>query len=140
MELLEVDEGGPLVPLLRQQIELIKLRRAVKNLADAPHHALVDHAAADAESIPELERAFGKTDRARALADPVGIIKQHDGLAALRQIDRERQSDRPGADHHHGMFSRVSTAPVLIGVAAITELISGLAHAHVAVPKRLPPA
>ena len=104
IELLQVDEGGPLVPLLRQQIELIKLRGAVKNLADAPHHALVDHALADAEPVPELQRAFGKADRARALADPVGIVEQHDGLAALRQIDRERQPDRPGADHHHRML------------------------------------
>src|SRR6266851_1837322 len=51
IKLLQVDEGGPFVSLLRQQIELIKRRFAVENLADAPHHALVDHAAADAEPI-----------------------------------------------------------------------------------------
>ena len=130
IELLEVDEGGPLVALLRQQIELIKLRGAVKDLADAPHHALVDHAAADAEPVPEFQRALGKADRARALADPVGIVEQHHRLAALRQIDRKRQPDRPGADHHHGIFGRIGAGPILIGMAAITELGFGwLRHA-----------
>jgi hypothetical protein len=38
------------------------------------------------------------------------------------------------------MFSRVSTGPILIGVAAISELISGLRHAHVALAKRRRPA
>ncbi len=115
IELLQVDEGGPLVPFLRQQIELIKQRRAVKNPADAPHHALVDHALADAEPVPEFERALGKADRARALADPVGVVEQHHGLAALRQIDRERQPDRAGADHDHGIFGDLGVGPILIG-------------------------
>ena len=47
----------------------------------------------------------------------------------LRQIDRKRQSDRPGADHYHGMLSSLGTGPILIGVAAVTELVSGLRHA-----------
>ncbi len=64
----------------------------MKDLADAPHHALVDHAVADAEPIPELQRALREADRARAFADPVGIVEQHHALAALRQIDRERQA------------------------------------------------
>src|SRR6185312_9064401 len=89
IELLEIDESGTLVPGLRQQVELIKLRGAVKNLADAPDHALVDHAVADAEPIPEFQRAFGETDRARAFADAVGVVEQHDLVAALRQIDRK---------------------------------------------------
>ena len=58
IELLQVDEGRPLVALLRQQVELVELLLAVKDLADAPHHALVDHALADAEPVPEFERAF----------------------------------------------------------------------------------
>ena len=93
-------KAGRLWPCLRQQVELIELRGAVKDPADAPHHALVDHALADAEPVPVLQRALGKADRARALADPVGVVEQHDRLAALRQIDRKRQPDRSGADHH----------------------------------------
>ena len=85
---------------------------------------------ADAEPVPEFERALGKADRARPLADPVGIVEQHDGLAALRQIDRERQPDRPGADHHHGMFGRIGAGAILVGMAAIAELDFGwLRHA-----------
>ena len=100
-------KAGRLWPCFRQQIELIELRGAVKNPADAPHHALVDHALADAEPVPVLERALGKADRARALADPVGIVEQHDALAALRQVDRERQPDRSGADDDDRMFGCV---------------------------------
>ena len=122
IELLQVDEGRPLVPLLRQQVELIELRGAVKDLADAPHHALVDHALADAEPVPIFQRALGEADRARALADPVGVVEQHHLLAALRQIDRERQPDRPGADHDDRMLGDVGRGPVLIGVTAIAEL------------------
>ena len=141
IELLEIDESGSLVALLGQQIKLIKLRRTVENLADAPYHPLVDHAAADAEPVPVLEGALGETDRARPLADPVGIIEQHDGLAALRQIDRERQPDRSGADHHDGMFGSIRASPILIGVTAIAELGFGLRHAlNVALAKGRAPA
>ncbi len=58
IELLQVDKSRPLVPLLGQQIELVEQLLTVKDLADAPHHALVDHALADAEPVPEFERAF----------------------------------------------------------------------------------
>ncbi len=117
---------------LRQQVELVELRVAVKNLADAPDHALVDHALADAKPVPVFQRAFRKADRARALADPVGVIEQHDGLAALRQIDRQRQSDRPGADHDDRVFGQTRAGPVLIGVPAIAELGFGRGHAILA--------
>ena len=128
IELLEVDEGGPLVAFLRQQVELIKLLVAVKNLADAPHHALVDHALADAEPVPVFQRALGKADRARSLADPVGIVEQHDGLAALREVNRQRQPDRPGANHHNGVVRRVAVLALLIGRSAIAELDFGGRH------------
>ena len=90
IELLQIDEGGPLMALFRQQVELIELRVAVKDLADAPHHALGHHAIADAEPIPIFKRALREADRARALADPVSIIEQDHAMAALRQIDRKR--------------------------------------------------
>ena len=64
VKLLQIDEGRPLMAFLRQQVELVELGGAVKNLADAPHHALVDHALADAEAIPEFERALGEADGA----------------------------------------------------------------------------
>jgi len=43
-------------------------------------------------------------------------------MAALRQIDRQRQPDRSGPDHHHRMARRICGGPVLIGMAAIAEL------------------
>src|ERR1700733_1402865 len=102
----------------------------MKNPADAPDHALVDHAIGDAEPIPEFEGPLGKADRARPLADPVGIVEQDDGLAALRQVDRKRQPDRAGPDHHHRVFGRLRAGAILIGMAPIAELDFGwLRHA-----------
>ena len=122
IELLQVDKSWPLVTLLGQQVELIELGIAVKNLASAPNHALFDHAAADAEPIPIFQRALGEADRARALADAVGVIEQHHGLTALRQVDRQRQPDRPGADHDDGMLGSVGRGAILVGMPAIAEL------------------
>ena len=50
-------------------------------------------------------------------------------LAALRQVDRKRQPDRPRADHHDRMLGHVSARPILIGMAAVAELGFGLRHA-----------
>src|ERR1700739_288013 len=107
----------------------------MENLPDAPHHALVDHALADTEPVPELQRAFRKADRARALADPIGVVEQHDALATLRQIDRKRQPDRPCAHHHNRTVRDIAIDPILIGVATITELGLGLRHAHIALAR-----
>ncbi|MGY4300174.1 hypothetical protein ACVWXN_008269 [Bradyrhizobium sp. i1.4.4] len=124
--LLEIDEGRPLVTVLGQQVELVKLRLAMEDAADAPHHALLDHAVADAEPIPIFERPLGEADRARAFADPVGIIQKDDALAALGKVDRERQPHRPRADDHHGMLGRTLAGTILVGMAAIAELGFGL--------------
>src|SRR4030095_6284582 len=116
-------------------------RRTVKNLADAPHHALIHHAVTNAEPIPVLQRAFGKTDRARPLADAVGIIEQHNRLTPLRQIDRKRQPDRPGAHHDNEILGRIGASAILIGVAAVAELDFGLRHALTLLwPRDLVPA
>ena len=53
----------------------------------------------------------------------------HDGLAALRQIDRQRQPDRPGADHDDRILGHISARPILIGLPAIAELGFRLRHA-----------
>ena len=123
--LLQIDEGRHLVTVFRQQIELIEQLILKKDLADLPDHALFDHALGDAEAIPQFQRALGETDGARALTDPVGIIQHHDGMAALCQIDGERQADRPRPDHHHRMAGGIRRRPALIGVAAIAKLGDG---------------
>src|SRR6266576_2728595 len=118
MELLEVDESRLLVPLLRQQIELIKQRRAVKNPADAPHHALADHAATDAEPVPVLKGALGKADRTRPLTDPVGIVEQYDRQTARRQqLPRDiappqyrSDPDRRGGNSRTGIWTAAPCA------------------------------
>ena len=72
---------------------------------------------ADAEPIEDFQRALRPADAARAFADAIRIVEQHDGHAALRKIDRGRKPDRPGADHDDRMPR--DRGRVLIGGAAI---------------------
>ena len=43
-------------------------------------------------------------------------------MAALRQIDRKRQSHRTRADHDDRMFGDIRAGPILVGMTAIAEL------------------
>ncbi|MGY3077503.1 DNA-binding MarR family transcriptional regulator [Bradyrhizobium sp. LM6.10] len=120
--LLEVDEGRPLVTVFRQQVELVELGLAVEDAADAPDHALLDHAVADAEPVPIFQRTFREADRARAFADTIGVIQEDDALAALGEVDRQRQPDRASTNDHDRMLGRALAGTILIKVAAIAEL------------------
>jgi hypothetical protein len=120
--LLQIDKGRHLVAVVRQQIELIQQIVFEKDLADLPDDSLLDHALANAETIPQLQRPFREANRARAVADPVGVIQHDDRMAALRQIDRQRQPDRPCPDDHDRMARGIRGRPVLVGMAAIAEL------------------
>src|SRR6202035_4730106 len=88
IKLLQVDEGGHLVPLLRQQIEGEEKRVAVENLAELPGHAVRNQALADAKPVENFQRSLRPADAARAFADTVRIVDQHDRNVALRKIDR----------------------------------------------------
>ncbi|BBO08844.1 hypothetical protein TM102_03140 [Bradyrhizobium sp. TM102] len=112
--------------VLRQEVELVEQGLPVEDPADAPHHALGDHAVADAEPVPIFQRPLREADRARTFANAVGVIQQDDALTALGKIDRERQPDRAGADNHDRMLGRALAGAVLIGMAAIAELGFGL--------------
>ena len=108
--------------VFRQQVEAIDHIVVQENLADLPDHALVHHSRADAEAIPQFQRAFRKADRTGAVADPVCVIQQHHGMATLSQIDRQSQANGACSDHHHRMARGIGGASVLIGMAAIAEL------------------
>ncbi len=123
--LLEIDERRHLVAVVRQQVELVEQVVLEKDLADFPDHALLDHALADAEPVPQFQRALRKADRARAVADPVGIVEHDDAVSALRQIDGQRQPDRTSPDDDHRMARGVRRRAVLVGMAAIAELGDG---------------
>ena len=43
-------------------------------------------------------------------------------MSALRQIDRQRQPDRTRSDNHDRMARRIRGRPILVRMAAITEL------------------
>ena len=125
--LLQVDEGGHLVPVLRQEVEAIEERVALEDLADLPGDALLQAFVGDAEPVEDLQRALGVADAARALADAVGVVEKHHRHAALREIDRGAEADRAGADDDDRV---VRVAPVLVGRAAIRELAESAALVH----------
>ena len=104
--LLEVDESGPAVPRLRQQVEPVGERVAEKHASYLPAHALFDHSLAAAEPVENLQRALGEADRARAGGERVVLVEHHDGDAVLCQVDRAGETHRPGADHDHPMMHR----------------------------------
>ena len=122
IELLQIDEGGHLVPLLRQQIERIEQFVADKDLAELPGDALRHKPLADAEPVEDFERALRPADAARAFADPIRIVDQHDRHGALREIDRGRKADRSGADNDDRPPH--DRRRVLIGGAAIVVVIN----------------
>jgi hypothetical protein len=62
--LLQVDEGRHLVPILGQQIESIEQFVALIHLAEFPGHAFLKTGFGNAESVEDLERAFGIADAA----------------------------------------------------------------------------
>ena len=125
IELLQIDESGHLVPLLRQQIERIEQFVADKDLAELPGDALCHKPLADAEPIEDFERALRPADAARAFADPIRIVDQHDRHAALREVDCGRKADRPGADNDDR--SPHDRRRVLIRGAAIVVVINRFA-------------
>ncbi|KAG1386121.1 hypothetical protein G6F59_017017 [Rhizopus arrhizus] len=62
--LLKVDEGGAAMSGFRQQVETPHFLFAEEHLADVPRHALVDHALANAQAVPDFQGALGKADGA----------------------------------------------------------------------------
>ena len=105
---------------------------AAKHLAELPGDAARDEALADAEPVEDFERALRPADAARALADAIGVVEQHDRHAALREIDRGGKPDRPGADNDNR--SRTG-ARVLVARAAVLVAIDRLAHVAHCLPQ-----
>ena len=86
---------------LGQEVELVDPLVLQEHLADLPGDAFLDHAVRDPQPVAHFERALGEADRARALADPVVVVEQHDGLPALGEVDGGGKPDRAGPDHDH---------------------------------------
>ena len=91
-----------------------------------------DELLADAEPVEDFQRALGMADAARALPDAVGIVEQHDRNAAQAEIDRRREADRAGADHHDRVPR--GSARVLVGRAAVGVLKEHLVLVAIPVP------
>ena len=75
---------------------------------------------AGAEPIEDLQRTLRKADGPRAIADAVTVVEQHRFDAALAEIDRERDADRPSAGNHDRVADGCCGS--LIGRCAILEL------------------
>ena len=97
--LLQVDEGRPLVAGLGQQVEaveqLVARRTPCRRSTTRPWRTM---RVAAAQAVEDLERALGEADRARAGGQRVVVVEQQHRLAALREVDRQAQAHRAGAD------------------------------------------
>jgi hypothetical protein len=112
VRLLKIDEGGAAVPGLGQQVEGIDERIAGEDLAHAPVHAAGGDLLAAAEPVENFQRALGMADGARARTRRMLPVQQHHRYAALSQIDRQRQPDRPRPHHDHRMMGRSRRIPI----------------------------
>ena len=129
--LLQVDEGGVAMALFGQEIELEDLAVVMEDLAEVPHHALVDHRPAAAVAVGDFQRAFGKADRAASCPDALMVVEHQHGHALPAEIKRHCEADRAAADDHDGMADRrflvlVGIAPV--GIEPEGERIAVLQH------------
>ena len=118
--LLQVDEGRAFMAVLGQQVKLVQRLVLGKYLAQIPGHALVHHGLAHAQSIPDLQRTLGKADGARACGQLAVVIEHHHRLAALGQIDGQRQAHGAGTDDDNGVLHRFCR--ILIRMAHIGNL------------------
>ncbi len=118
--LLQVDERRAPVAGLGQQVKTPHFLLAEKHLAHVPRHALVDHALAHAQAVPDFQRALGKADGARSSGQPVVVVQHHHVHALTRQVQRRGQADGAGA-HHHDLMAR-QAGRRLVRVLFIGEL------------------
>jgi hypothetical protein len=122
--LLQIDEGGHLVPILGQEIELPYLFVAGKYLANLPDDALIDAWLTYTVSIEYFERAFSVANAPRTLAYTVSIVDQKDINAAKPEIERKGETDRTRTDHNDGMANGFSR--ILVRMPPVAEAEQGL--------------
>jgi hypothetical protein len=77
---------------------------------------------AHAQAVPDLQRALGKADGARAGGQPVVVVQQQHRLAALGQVDGQAQAHRAGTHHHHRVAHRGNC--VLVGATLVVEAVA----------------
>ena len=120
-------KAGILCPSSGRKSNAIQNSSPTEDLAELPGDALRHEPFADAEPVEYLERALRPADAARALADAIGIVEQHDPHAALREIDRRGKPDRPGAHDddraaHRGPRVLVARTAVLVAVDRLVHV------------------
>ncbi len=98
--LLEIDERGATVSLLRQKVEAVDFVLAKENPAPAPADALGDHWLPAAKTVEDLQCAFGEADGAGACGEAVVVVEKQDVGSALREVNRRGETDRARSDDH----------------------------------------
>ena len=106
IELLQVDERGEFLFLVRQQVKFVDRLGLLAEIDPAlvPHHAFFHHAPADADAIQDLQRAFRPAYRARTVTHGVVFLQHHGADTVARQVYGARQADGTAAcDDHREM-------------------------------------
>ena len=101
--LLQVHECRVFVTIFREQVEAVYLVCAVKESADFPGDALVQHTFADTEPVENFKRTFRPANGAAAHRHDVIVIEDNGSYPMLGKIDRHRKADGARADDGHGV-------------------------------------
>ena len=99
--LLEIDHRRHLVIFFRKQIELVGQAVLEKYFAQVPAHAFVNHAFANTETVPYLQRTLGIAHGAGTDGYGVIIIQNHCFDTVGRAVQRRGEANRTGTDDHH---------------------------------------
>lgn len=103
-----------------EQVELVDQLVAQKDLTRVPGNTLFHHGFTHAKTVPNFKCALGKTQRTRAEGEPVVVVHNQHGLAALCEVNGCRKADRSCAHDHYGVTARLRR--ILVGRAHIGEL------------------
>src|SRR6516162_8785644 len=127
-----------------KKIEIVNLLILEEDFAAIPGDTLFDHPFAAPEPIPDLQRAFGETDRARAGRQTIVVVDKQSLYSLLGEVYCSREPNRPGSNDDHRMVRHVSVALIWrahvvedyllkIGVVSHNSLASCQAQ-HVSLP------
>ena len=120
--LLQIDEGRHLVAVFRQQVEAVEHVIVQEDLADFPHDAFLHHPFADPETVPQFQRTFRETDRARTVADPIGVIQQDDKADLIEKpLPLPKPSKQDGIRQQLGIDESIHFELVEEAVAAVEQ-------------------
>lgn len=91
------------MPAVGQQAKLVQQTVVVKHLAKVLLRAGVQHRTRSPQTVADLERALGETQRRVAQPRPLVIVQKHHQHAPPPKVQRRGTIQRPGPHNQRGM-------------------------------------